>query len=50
MAAVRSFFGGIAQGPAFVLAVQSVPPQPARQLIALSLAVTACVYCGALRA
>ncbi len=50
MAGMKSFLVGIVLGLAFVLLVHSVPPQPARQLIALSLAVTACIYCGALLA
>lgn len=48
--AMKSALIGIVLGLAFVLLVHSVPPQPARQLIALSLAFLACVYCGALLA
>ena len=50
MAGMKSFIVGIVLGLAFVLLVHSVPPQPARQLIALFLAFIACVYCGALLA
>jgi hypothetical protein len=50
MAGMKSFIVGIVLGLAFVLLVHSVPPQPARQLIALFLAFTACAYCGALLA
>jgi hypothetical protein len=50
MAGMKSALVGIVLGLAFVLLVHSVPPQPARQLIALFLALTACVYCGALLA
>ncbi len=50
MAGMKSSIVGIVLGLAFVLLVHSVPPQPARQLIALFLAFIACVYCGALLA
>lgn len=50
MAGMKSVLVGIVLGLAFVFLVHSVPPQPARQLIALFLAFTACVYCGALLA
>jgi hypothetical protein len=50
MTGLRPFLLGIVLGLAFVLLVHSVPPQPARQLIALFLAFTACVYGGALLA
>jgi len=50
MAGMKSLIVGIVLGLAFVLLVHSVPPQPARQLIALFLAFIACVYCGALLA
>jgi hypothetical protein len=50
MAGIKSFLVGIVLGLAFVVLVHSVPPQPARQLIALFLALTAGVYCGALLA
>jgi hypothetical protein len=50
MVGMKSFIVGIVLGLAFVLLVHSVPPQPARQLIALFLAFIACVYCGALLA
>lgn len=47
---MKSFLIGIVLGLLFVLLVHTVQPQPARQLIALFLASTACVYCGALLA
>lgn len=47
---MKSALLGVVLGLAFVVLVHSVPPQPARQLIALSLASLACVYCGALLA
>ena len=47
---MKAFILGIVAGLAFVLFVHLVPPQPARQEIALFLAVTACVYAGALLA
>lgn len=50
MAGVKSFLIGIVLGLAVVLVVHSIPPQPARQLIALFFALTACDYCGALLA
>lgn len=50
MASVKSFLVGLVLGLLFVLLVHSVQPQPARQLIALFLALIACVYCGALLA
>ena len=39
---------GIVLALVFLLVVHSVPPQPARQVIALFLAFLACVYVGAL--
>lgn len=39
---------GVVLGVLFVLVVHSVPPQPARQVIALLLAFLACAYVGAL--
>jgi hypothetical protein len=50
MSGMKSFLIGIVLGLLFVLLVHSVQPQPARQIIALFLALTACVYCGALLA
>jgi hypothetical protein len=47
---VKSFVLGIALGLVFVVLVHTIPPQPARQLIALFLAFTACTYAGALLA
>ena len=38
---------GLLLGLLFVLVVHTIPPQPARQAIALFLAFTACVYAGA---
>jgi len=38
MAGMKAFLVGIVLGLAFVLLVHSMPPQPARQLIALFLA------------
>src|SRR5262249_33537859 len=49
-AGMKAFVAGIALGLVFVLLVHSVEPQPARQMIALFLAFTACVYAGALLA
>ena len=45
---LRSVAIGFVLGVLFVLVVHSVPPQPARQMIALLLASLACVYVGAL--
>jgi hypothetical protein len=50
MAGLKSFGIGVVLGLVFVLLVHSLPPQAARQLSALFLALTACVYCGALLA
>jgi len=50
MAGIQSFLVGSVLGLAFVVLVHSVAPQPARQLIALFLALAAGVYCGALLA
>lgn len=50
MAGIKSFLVGIVLGLAFVVLVHSVAPQPARQLIALFLALTVGLYCGALLA
>ena len=47
---MRAFLLGIVLGVVFIFLVHSVPPQPARQLIALFLALTACTYAGALLA
>jgi hypothetical protein len=47
---MKAFVIGVVLGLAFLLLVHSVPPQPARQMIALFLAFTACVYAGALLA
>jgi hypothetical protein len=47
---MKSFVVGIILGLAFIFLVHSVEPQPARQLIALFLAFTACTYVGALLA
>ena len=47
---MKSFVIGILLGLVFVLVVHSVEPMPARQMIALFLALTACVYAGALLA
>jgi hypothetical protein len=47
---MKSFLIGLLLGVAFILLVHSVPPMPARQMIALFLALTACVYAGALLA
>ena len=47
---MKSFVIGIVLGLVFIFLVHSVEPQPARQLIALFLAVTACTYPGALLA
>ena len=44
---MKSFLIGLVLGLAFVLLVHSVPPMPARQMIGLTLALTACVYAGA---
>ena len=41
---------GLLLGLLFVLLVHTIPPQPARQAIALFLAFTACVYAGAMLA
>lgn len=49
-ARIGSFLVGLVLGLLFVLLVHTLPPQPARQLIALFLALTACVYAGALLA
>jgi len=49
-ARVGSFLIGLLLGALFVLLVHTIPPQPARQLIALFLALTACVYAGAVLA
>lgn len=47
---MKAFVAGIVVGLAFVFLVHTVPPQPARQLIALFLAFTACTYAGAVLA
>ena len=44
---MKSFVVGLLLGLLFVLLVHTIPPQPARQAIALFLAFTACVYAGA---
>jgi len=46
----KSFIIGIVLGILFVFFVHTIPPQPARQIIALFLAFTACVYAGAVLA
>jgi hypothetical protein len=50
MRVLKSLLVGIVLGLLFVLLVHSVPPMPARQIIALLLAFTACVYAGVLLA
>ena len=45
---MKSFVIGVVLGLLFVLLVHTIPPQPARQAIALFLAFTACVYAGAM--
>ena len=50
MRGIKPFLIGIVLGLAFVLLVHSVEPMPARQMIALFLALTACVYAGAILA
>jgi len=45
---MKSFVIGLVLGLLFVLLVHTIPPQPARQVIALFLAFTACVYAGAM--
>jgi hypothetical protein len=47
---VKAFLVGIVLGVVFIFLVHTVPPQPARQVIALFLAFTACTYAGALLA
>ena len=47
---MKSFVIGLLLGLVFILLVHSVEPMPARQMIALFLAFTACVYVGALLA
>jgi hypothetical protein len=47
---MKAFVIGLLLGLLFILVVHSVPPQPARQIIALFLAFTACSYAGALLA
>jgi hypothetical protein len=47
---MKAFVIGIVVGLLFVLLVHTIPPQPARQIIALVLAFTACSYVGALLA
>ncbi len=47
---MKSFVVGLVLGLLFVLLVHTIPPQPARQAIALFLAFTACVYAGAMLA
>jgi hypothetical protein len=47
---VKAFLVGVVLALVFLVLVHSVPPQPARQLIALFLAFTACTYAGALLA
>src|SRR5258706_9367585 len=44
---LRSFIAGIGLAVVFSLVVHTIEPQPARQVIALFLAFTACVYPGA---
>jgi uncharacterized protein DUF6010 len=50
MRGLKAFSVGIVLGLAFVVLVHTVPPQPARQLIALFLALTAGTYVCALLA
>jgi hypothetical protein len=47
---MKAFVIGLVLGLLFVLLVHTIPPQPARQIIALVLAFTACTYAGALLA
>ncbi len=47
---MKAFVIGLVVGLLFVLLVHTIPPQPARQIIALVLAFTACSYVGALLA
>ena len=47
---IGGFLIGLLLGLLFVLLVHTIPPQPARQAIALFLAFTACVYAGAMLA
>lgn len=50
MSGIKPAIFGVVLGCVFILAAHMVPPQPARQIIALFLAFTACVYAGALLA
>jgi hypothetical protein len=50
LASWKSLLIGVLLGLVFVAIVHTVPPMPARQVIALFLALTACVYAGALLA
>lgn len=45
---MKAFVVGLVLGLVFILLVHTLPPQPARQVIALVLAFTACTYVGAL--
>ncbi len=47
---MKAFVIGLLLGLLFILLVHTIPPQPARQIIALVLAFTACTYAGALLA
>jgi uncharacterized protein DUF6010 len=47
---MKAFVIGLVLGLVFILLVHTIPPQPARQIIALVLAFTACTYAGALLA
>jgi hypothetical protein len=47
---MKAFVIGLVLGLLFILLVHTIPPQPARQIIALVLAFTACTYAGALLA
>ena len=47
---MKAFVIGIVVGLLFILLVHTIPPQPARQIIALVLAFAACSYVGALLA
>jgi Family of unknown function (DUF6010) len=47
---MKAFVVGLVLGLLFILLVHTIPPQPARQIIALVLAFTACTYAGALLA
>src|SRR5262249_18407603 len=47
---MKAFVIGIVLGLLFIVLVHTIPPQPARQIIALVLAFTACTYAGSLLA